>query len=354
VQFGAGYSELDGFFAQAMFNTRNFLGRGETLGVSAQVGGRADYYTLSFTEPYLFDRRILLGASIFKTSQDITGYYRETTGASMTVGLGLTTFGSVSALLSYEDVQSRFAVSRFGIPGDETGGHVPPVDIPPLEPEPLERVYEEFDGRTVSLTPAYNMDSRDDPFDPNGGNRFTLRLRLAGGPLGGDFDYVRPESTYSKFISLGKKSVAAMNAEIGQFFPYDESPIPLYERYRLGGDRSLRGFEYYSIVPRTPEGEYFRTEQGSIMGGDRYWLLNLEYQYRLGGPVKLVLFTDIGNTYHEDQGWDWGWYRHSVGAELRIFLPIFQAPIRFIYGYNLEPFLNEDKSDFQFSIGTTF
>ena len=32
IQFGAGYSELDGFFAQAMFNTRNFLGRGETLG----------------------------------------------------------------------------------------------------------------------------------------------------------------------------------------------------------------------------------------------------------------------------------------------------------------------------------
>jgi outer membrane protein insertion porin family len=68
VQFGAGYSELDGFFAQAMFNTRNFMGRGETLGVSVQVGGRSDYYTLSFTEPYLFDRRILLGASVFSTS----------------------------------------------------------------------------------------------------------------------------------------------------------------------------------------------------------------------------------------------------------------------------------------------
>ena len=51
IQFGAGYSELDGFFAQAMFNTRNFLGRGETLGVSVQAGGRADYYSVSFTEP---------------------------------------------------------------------------------------------------------------------------------------------------------------------------------------------------------------------------------------------------------------------------------------------------------------
>jgi outer membrane protein assembly factor BamA len=40
--------------------------------------------------------------------------------------------------------------------------------------------------------------------------------------------------------------------------------------------------------------------------------------------------------------------------ELRVFLPIFQAPIRFIYGYNLDPWPEEDESDFQFSIGTTF
>ena len=38
VQFGAGYSELDGFFVQGKFNTRNFLGRGNTVGVSLQVG----------------------------------------------------------------------------------------------------------------------------------------------------------------------------------------------------------------------------------------------------------------------------------------------------------------------------
>jgi outer membrane protein insertion porin family len=83
-------------------------------------------------------------------------------------------------------------------------------------------------------------------------------------------------------------------------------------------------------------------------------LFNLEFQYRIGGPVKLVLFTDLGNTYHEDQGWDMSLYRHTAGVEMRIFLPIFQAPIRFIYGINLDPFPDEDSSDFQFSIGTTF
>ena len=356
LQFGAGYSELDGFFVQSSFNTRNFLGRGETLGVSVQLGGRSDYYTLSFTEPYLFDRRILVGGSIFSTSTDIADYYRESTGATMSLGFGLGMWGSLTTLISYENVESRFAVSRFGAPGDPTTGHDRPVDFPPVEPVPLENVFEYFSGTTVALTPGYRYDTRDDPFDPNQGTGINARLRMAGGPLGGDFDYFKPEVTLTKFIPLTrkKKSIFAFNAEIGKFFVYNDSEIPLYERYRMGGDRTLRGLPYYSVRPRTAEGEYFYTETGSILGGDRYWLLNLEYQYRIGGPVKLVLFTDIGNTYLEEQGWDLGLYRQTYGVELRIFLPIFQAPIRFIYGMVVDPYPDEDSSDFQFSIGTTF
>lgn len=356
LQFGAGYSELDGFFVQTSFNTRNFLGRGESLGVSVQLGGRSDYYTLSFTEPYLFDRRILLGASIFSTSTDIADYFRESTGATLSMGLGLGFWGSMSGLLSFENVESRFATSRFGFPGDGTSGHDRPVDFPSVEPVVLENAYEHFDGTTVAFTPGYRYDTRDDPFDPNRGAGINARIRMAGGPLGGDFDYFRPELTLTKFIPLTpkKKSIFAFNFEIGKFFPYDDSEIALYERYRLGGDRTLRGLPYYSVRPRTEDGQYFYTEAGSILGGDRYWLLNLEYQVRVGGPVKLVLFTDLGNTYLEDQGWDWGLYRHTAGVELRIFLPIFQAPIRFIYGMNLDPFEDEESSDFQFSIGTTF
>jgi len=355
IQFGAGYSELDGFFAQAMFNTRNFLGRGETLGVSVQAGGRADYYSLSFTEPYFLDRRILLGGAIFRNNTDIYDYYRETTGASVSFGLGLGLFTSFSSILAYEDVYSRYAITRTGFPGDPLGGHQRPLDPPPPEGEQVRRIaYEIYEGQTTSFTPALGKDSRDDPFDPSVGVRTTFRTRFAGGPLGGDFDYFRPELTFTLFRPLGKKFVFAFNVEGGQFFPYDGSELPLYERYRLGGDRSLRGLPYYSVLPRTEEGAYFYTPAGSRMGGDRYLQGNVELQFRVGGPVKLVLFTDLGNTYHEDQGWDLGLYRKTAGLEMRLFLPIFQAPIRFIYGYNLDPFPDEDSSDFQFSIGTTF
>jgi len=356
IQFGAGYSELDGVFAQAQFNTRNFMGRGNTLGVSLQIGRRSDFYTLSYTEPYFLDRRILLGGSIFRTNQEVADYFRQTTGFSVSLGTGLRAYTSLTAIFSYENVNSRYAVARFGIPGDPTIGHVPPVTIPPVEPVPFEQHFEEFKGRTVSITPAFTIDNRNDPFDTSKGKRFSARLRMAGGPLGGDFSYLKPEISLTKWIPYSRKQkvIFAFNGQTGMFFPYDDSEIPIYERYRLGGDRTLRGIPYYTVLPRTADGRYFLSDTGVREGGDRYWQVNLEQQFVVGGPVKLVFFIDMGNTYHELQGWDFSLWRRTTGVELRVLLPIFQAPIRFIYGYNLDPWPEEDQSDFQFSIGTTF
>ena len=354
LQFGAGYSELDGLFVQAMFNTRNFLGRGESLGLSVQLSRRSNYYNLSYTDPYFLDRRIMVGGSIYNTELEIADFYRRSRGLTLSMGFGLGPWDSFSVVYGYDNVDSKYAISRFGFAGDPTGGHRPPIELPPVVPEPREVAYERFTGTTSSITPAYVFDSRDDPFDPNRGRRMTARLRMAGGPLGGDFSYVRPEIQFSLFHPLGRKVVVAGNIEGGKFFPYDNTEIPIYERYRLGGDRSLRGIPYYTVVPRTEDGGFFYSPGGAILGGDRYWLTNLELQFRVGGPVKIVAFLDLGNTYHETQGWDFGLFRKTTGLELRIFLPIFQAPLRFIYGINLDPFPEESSTDFQFSIGTTF
>ena len=359
IQFGAGYSELDGFFVQGQFNTRNFLGRGNSLGVSLQIGRRTDLYSLSYTEPYFLDRRILLGGSIFKNAIDysqagFSSYQRETTGITASVGMGVGPFSSVSGVIAFQDDYARYLTSRSGGVGDPTGGHERPIDIPPVDGAVFDRSFEVFTGRTNSFTPIYNKDTRDDPFDPSRGQALQGRLRLAGGLLGGDYDYVRPEILFTQLYSLNRKNIVAYHVELGQFFTYNESQIPLYERYRLGGDRSLRGLPYYSVLPRTEEGAYFTTPGGSRIGGDRYWQINLEYQFRIGGPVKLVYFIDLGNTYVAEQGWDLSLWRRTTGLEMRIFLPIFQAPIRFIYGYNLDPYPDEKDSDFQFSIGTTF
>jgi outer membrane protein insertion porin family len=355
VQFGAGYSELDHFFFQFMFNTRNFLGRGETLGVAVSTGSRADSYSLSFSEPYFLDRRMVIGGSIYNQSMDITDYERESRGGSVVWGVGAGDFGQFSVSYSYEDVYAKYSVVRQILAGGEPyTPHQRPLP-PPYSSIPQPPLfYDVFTGVTSSITPSIGSDTRDDPFDPSQGFSYFGRLRFAGGPLGGDFNYWRPEVGATAFYPLTRRYILAGNVEAGIINPFSGSEIPTYDRYRLGGERSLRGLPYYGVLPRTEKGLYFLSPGGARLGGDRYFQLNLEYQIKVGGPIKFILFSDIGNTWHEDQGWDLGLLRYTTGAELRIFLPIFQAPLRFIYGVNLDPFPDEKSSDFQFSIGTTF
>jgi outer membrane protein insertion porin family len=355
IQFGAGYSEIDHFFAQLIFNTRNFMGRGEVLGVSISSGSRQDTYSLSFTEPYFLDRRMVIGGSIYKQETTLVDYFRDSKGGSIVWGFSPSFFGQFSLVYGYDDAYVKYTTVRTLAAGQEpTFPHRRPLDPPYTDMPAPELFFDTYTGVTSSLTPSLVYDSRDDPFDPNEGLTYYGRVRVAGGPLGGDFNYVRPEVGATLFRPLTRRYILAGNLEAGQIFPFSDSEIPVYDRYRLGGERSLRGFEYYSVLPRTESGRYFTTPAGARVGGDRYAQLNLEFQIKLGGPIKFILFSDIGNTWHESQGWDLNLLRYSAGAELRIFLPMFQAPLRFIYGVNLDPFPDEKGNDFQFSIGTTF
>ncbi len=74
----------------------------------------------------------------------------------------------------------------------------------------------------------------------------------------------------------------------------------------------------------------------------------------LGGPFRLIGFADAAQVYGPGQPFDLSRLRYSAGAEVRIFVPVFGAPLRFIYAKNLKPLPDDDFQSFQFSIGTTF
>jgi Outer membrane protein/protective antigen OMA87 len=148
--------------------------------------------------------------------------------------------------------------------------------------------------------------------------------------------------------------------------PYGGKSVPIFERFQIGGEQSLRGFRAGAVLPLDKNNVVFTDDSGRILGGDKYFVLNLEYVFLSVGPAKLLAFSDIGNVYHESQKIDLTRVRSSVGLEMRIFLPIFQAPLRFIYSWNLHPItpidqfgfpinsLSEKRSGFNFSIGRTF
>jgi outer membrane protein assembly factor BamA len=115
----------------------------------------------------------------------------------------------------------------------------------------------------------------------------------------------------------------------------------------LGGERNIRGYEVYTIGPRTPE--------GTNQGGEKSIVFNAEYSISLGGVLYLILFYDRGNTWLKDQKMSWADMYSSAGLEARIFVPALRIPFRLIFAYNNRKIYAEDSNfAFRFAVGSTF
>jgi len=353
VQFGAGYSAVDKFFGQFSFQTRNFLGRGEVLAASAQVGRISSFYDISYTIPWFMDRNQSIGFSIYRRTADYLNVDEKRQGASVFYGKGIGLFSSWNLLYQYENIKANYPVS--GAP------------VPPGQPAPPPALADTT-GKTSSLTPAFRYDTRNDPFDPTAGRRLFASIQVAGAFLGGSDYFVKPILGGTIYIPVRfpRHSYIAANLEAGWVANYQGHEVPIFERFQLGGEQSVRGYQTGSIFPLKANNQVFTDSFGRILGGNKFFVLNLEYTFLQFGPGKMLIFADLGNTYFDTQSFNPGDFRYSVGAEFRIFLPIFQAPLRFIYFFNpstiqpLDQFgfpitsLKEKKSGFLFSIGRTF
>ncbi len=351
IQFGAGYSQLDGLFGQFQFSTRNFLGRGDTVGFQLQRGNRTNFFDISFSEPWFLDQKMSVGASIFNRSLTYLDVDQSTKGLNVSWGVGLGLWDTLSIFYGFTDTHSKYQV--YPPPGPPGSGIPPPA-------------YADYVGQISSITPGYRYDSRNDPFDPSRGKKFGFAVTVAGGLLGGDYDYIKTNASGTLYVPTTKSTNFAFNLEGGMIRPYGGSGIPIFERYRIGGDRSVRAFQQGTIFPIDDQNHAYFDSNGALLGGDKFLVFNAEWVVSFGGPIKIAAFFDAGNAWIEGQSVNVLKMRSSTGLELRIFLPIFQAPLRFIYGLNLDPKIildkdgfplangQEKRTDFQFSIGTTF
>ena len=354
VQFGAGYSAFDGFFGQFSFQTRNFLGRGEIIGASVQIGKVSNYVDLSYTVPWFMDKNQTTGVSLYRRKVNYLSIDELREGGSAFYSKGIGLFDSASLLYSYENISANFPVRS--------------AQTPPGQPPPPQK-FTETTGKTSALTPAYRYDSRNDPFDPNAGFRLFASVQVAPKFLGSGNLFIKPlvGTTYYIPVPVPRRAVLAINMEAGYVTPISGSDLPIFERFQLGGEQSMRGFQQGAIVPVNPETyQVFTDEFQRILGGNKFFVINIEYQFLNVGPAKLLAFMDIGNNFFDTQNFSLKNVRTAAGMELRVFLPIFQAPLRFIYAFNLHPiqpidqygfpidYLSEKKSGFTFSIGRTF
>ncbi|HEY2384715.1 MAG TPA: outer membrane protein assembly factor BamA [Terriglobia bacterium] len=413
-----GISGIGGSFVGLNYESNNFAGSGDTLGLTAQAGTLQSQYRLSFTQPYLFDRPWTAGFSVFTTkftydqSADLFGlavppssngetlnFEQKETGINLSSSHPIRVWNRAGLTLGLTHSQTTAINSAtedfFGAVKTETDQS---LTIPQTGTN-----FSNFHAH--SLTPSFiSNHTKGLAYAPSRGWSLSTTFEYAGGPLGGTVNYFRPAMDFRYFhpINRGRNTIA-MRFTTAYIHGFSGTSVPYYQRLFLGGDFDIRGFDFREITPiaylvhnvtTTNAQGVSVTQPGDdvvYVGGDTQAVLNLEYRIPIVGQiVTLAPFFDAGNAWVIKKGQltrkilnSDGTFtalpvkflpgtnsgiRTSTGIELQILLPVIRAPFRIIYAENPNringtfsgqltgaPFtISEKANNFKFTIGRTF
>lgn len=344
VQFTAGYSGYEGTFIGLSYSTVNFLGAGETLELSAQYGKRVKTYMFGFSEPYVFDLPLTLGFNIYDRFMIYPGLFdQRTRGIDLQASARVVGYWRTGLVYSFQ----KLKMDEPSIEYDDYyynpyygmgSGYINPYYY---------GAYGVGKYNMSSVTPTIYRNTVDSPLTPSRGTLYLASCKFAGGILGGDIQIIKPSLEFTFYQPTWGEQRFGIHLEYSFIKSYGGSEIPYWERFYLGGERSIRGYEIYSIGPRD---EYNRN-----LGGEKSMVMNAEYIIPLGGPIYSIFFFDIGNAFARDQKISLGEMYYSTGLEMRIFVPALRVPFRLIFSYNNKKIYVDDSNfAFRFAIGTTF
>jgi len=218
-----------------------------------------------------------------------------------------------------------------------------------------DRIFQSYNKS--SLTASLTYDSTDDYYLPREGIAASQSFEWAGRPFGADAQFLKSRTTFNIYQGLqdwlGKDIIARYKARY--FFVEDTGFLPLNERFFMGGIRSVRGYESYSLPVVYVNGQEFRT------GAKQTFSNNIELSFPLVPKAKMRLATFI----------DWGWIpgesgtlsdgsewafddvsRGGYGVGLEWFSPV--GPVQLVFANALNAAPNDKTSFFEFTIGQRF
>lgn len=341
VSLNGGVSGIAGSFIGFGYSTNNFLGLGETLSLSAELGDRIRNVTFGFTEPYFMDRPMQVGFTVYTqrfnydqarevslfSGRNLIPLYnalgRDNLLNYRTQGFGATVFASYPLRRSFARVSLTYGIDK--------------QDITPLNTSSDSYFsysnFLNFDGPnsltgivTSRIIPSYTYNTIDHPITPSRGKSFFASLSFAGGPLGGNVNMIEPTASFTYFRQGFKRGHVIGARVLGRMVAgYGGRVAPPYNRVYMGGENDVRGFEIWSILPAVyipseatinvlnddgsarmqkvivngqtqlqPVTQRIPINQIVFPGGDTQGLANVEYRIPIVGPVTLAAFFDAG------------------------------------------------------------
>ncbi|MEW6668097.1 MAG: outer membrane protein assembly factor BamA [Thermodesulfobacteriota bacterium] len=324
---GAGYSSFDDALAMFTVAQNNLFGLGEKLEASGMFGGRTTEFDLKFIEPWFLEKPISMEIDLYNFKREYYEYTKDSYGGRLqfTFLLGLDDFTRGVVGYGYDD-----------------------ADITDVR-EGASLALREMIGRnlTSSVNLGIRRNSKDRPWNTTEGSYNSISYEIAGDPLGGDVAFNKYLATSAWYFPLAWTTVFMVQGRWGYVEARPEGKLPVYQKFRLGGINTIRGFDDYSITPRDPA-------TGDPLGAEKFQIYNFEYRFPLlkEQGISGIVFFDVGNAYGEGESFGFSNIKKSVGPGIRWYSPI--GPLRLEYGKVIGPKGDEASGNYHFSVGGLF
>lgn len=337
LSFGASYGVNSGIGLNMSLNESNFLGRGQTLGLSISTADGDRAGSVTFIEPFFLGRDLKLG---------LNTYYSETENLNAdydTSGIGLRP--SIEFPISANGrLELRYRLSKEELSGVEDTSSVL------LQDEEGERI-------TSALGYTYSWDTRLTGLDPLTSYKLRFSQDFAG--LGGDTKSVTTTALAGVESNAWREEITLRaELEAGAIMAYGDYSTWILDRFR--GGNKVRGFEPNGIGPRD-----LNAENQDGLGGNYYWAARAEAQFPVGLPeeygISGGLFADVGSVWGLDNTDGNGgpgsvddsmYVRASVGASIFWTTPI--GPLRFNFSKAIRKEDYDEDQNFDLTISTRF
>lgn len=339
---GLGYSGDDGVVFSTSISHANVFGTGNALSLALSNSDVVKNMSVAYVNPYFTPDGISRSLNLFLREIDtdktvLSSYVVNTAGAGLSYGIPLSEY----SMLSIGGTISTAQIEQTLIPL-QTGGFI--SSSPDEVNNFLQQYGDHYDQLALNFGYVYDTRNRSLFVD-----RGTLRaINIEWATPGSDLEYYKVDYTADHYWPAWGGSVFHVDYNIGVGEGVGNlEELPFYEKYVLGGIRSLRGFESRSVAPRDSRGDPY--------GGDLRTSASLEYIFpplSEEGSARVLMFYDIGNVFAKVDDFDMDSMRSSVGLSMYWLAPIGAMTFSYAEPVNREP--GDEIERFQFSVGGSF
>jgi outer membrane protein insertion porin family len=372
-QFGLGYSQLQGLLTSVSVTQRNFLGTGNSIGVTAQNNIISKTFEVSYFDPYFTDDGLSVGYNIGYRELDqgqanIASYTSDIANGEAIFGIPLTETDTVQVSLGLDrnrltTIDGLTPTSLINFLVAELGDRqrFPCLDVFGPDgtiPEECQTLgdYRRWTINTWTTKAYWARDSRNKFFAPTRGSFQRLGAEVA--MPGSDLEFYKITYQAARYFPVNSWLTLLARGEINYGDGYgDTQGLPFYENFYAGGTRDVRGFQDNTLGPCDDSSVVFSGPCQPLGGafkttGSLEVIFPTPFAKRNEDSTQISAFLDIGNVYSDFDAWSAGDLRASVGVSFK-----WQAPVGPIVVNLAAPIRKKDgdrTENLQFSFGNTF